>query len=819
MWLPATVVAVPLTIGCACGLLAATPDRFIAVTAAASALLALLAAAMAVALADGPMCAACVVTGSLVAGLSLGHTSASHAYRSPLETWFSGDESKSRVPVTVRGVLREDAVRTPSGVSLLVDVTRVADVHGPGLGGVRLNVAGTLAGSMIAEWRAGRSIQVTATLRRPVGYLNAGVPDEVRALHRRGIALVGSVKSGALVDIVARGSTTEEWAAAARSWIRSTLSDAVDRWSSRSAGVATAIVIGDRSGLGEEDEQRLLRAGTYHVIAISGGNIAILTMVLLGGLRLLRAPPRMSAAAVIPILLLYQQIAGAAPSVQRAIAAAVLYLCGRLLEHRTPPLNVLAVAAVLALALAPATVLDPAFLLSFGATLGILMIMPRLIGWIATKRVAFANPVISLIAATAAVETVLAPLSAALFGRVTCAGLLLNFAAIPLMAVVQTASMAILAIAASVPAAGRAIGWIVHRAAAGLIDSAALVDLAPWMVRDIPPPAWWLLTGYYSALSLSLCSLRRSQLARLAAVALAGVIVAGPQSLSRDGVAAAPAGQLRMAFLDVGQGDATLLQLPNGRALLVDAGGLTATPIDPREGPAFDIGDRVVSRAVRALGVRSLDAFVLTHADPDHIGGAPSVLRAFKPRSIWLGVPVPPHALERALEADAAALAAEWRTLQAGDRAVFGAVEIRALHPPPPDWERQRVRNDDSVVLAIRYGDVSIVLPGDVGREGELQSVRYFMPSPFVVLKAPHHGSATSSTTEFLSVVRPRVVIFSAGRDNRFNHPAPIVVSRYRALNTTMFSTAEDGEVIVETDGKSVFIRSWRGRTAHFLVK
>jgi competence protein ComEC len=88
-----------------------------------------------------------------------------------------------------------------------------------------------------------------------------------------------------------------------------------------------------------------------------------------------------------------------------------------------------------------------------------------------------------------------------------------------------------------------------------------------------------------------------------------------------------------------------------------------------------------------------------------------------------------------------------------------------------------------------------------------------------MVLKAPHHGSVTSSTPEFLSVVRPRVVIFSAGRDNRFNHPAPAVVARYRAMGTAMFSTAEDGAVILETDGRSVFIRGWTGRTAYFRAK
>jgi competence protein ComEC len=817
--MPALCVAIPLTIGCGFGLLAAPSDPPPACVIAASALLALLAAAAACGLDDGRMCVACVVSGSLLAGVSLGHTSAWHAYRSSLERWFSLDDDSARVSVVVGGVLREDAARTPAGVSLLLDVVRAADASGPALGGVRLNVAGTLASFRIEEWRAGRSVQLTATLRRPVAYRNPGVPDEARALQRRGIALVGSVKSGALVEITSAGSIGQEWASAVRAWIRRTLVESVGGWSRRSAGVAAAIVIGDRTGLDERDEQRLLRAGTYHVIAISGGNIAILTMALLAGLRLLRAPPRVAAGATIPILLLYGQTAGAAASVQRAIAAAILYLCGRLLELRTPPLNVLAVAAVLGLASAPAAVLDPGFILSFGATLGILIVMPRAILWIGKSPSRIVRPAMSLIAATAAVELVLGPLSAALFGRVTCAGFLLNFAAIPLMAVVQMASMAVLAMAPVAPEVARWIGWIAHIAATGLIDSAGLVDVAPWMVRDVPPPSWWLLGGYYLALGGSLWRGRGVRVASAAAAVLAAAIVVGPHVLSRDAVARPPGGHLRVVFLDVGQGDATLIQLPDRRALLVDAGGLASTSVqDPREGPSFDIGERVVSRALRALGVTRLDTFVLTHADPDHIGGAGSVLRAFKPRSVWMGVPVPPHLPLQALESLTAALPAERRTVQAGDHAAFGDVEIVALHPPPPDWERQRVRNDDSVVLVVSYGNVSIVLPGDIGREGELQSLGRLTPAPFTVLKAPHHGSATSSTPEFLSAVRPRVVVFSAGRDNRFNHPAPIVVSRYRALNAAMFSTAEDGAVMLETDGTSVFIRGWTGRTALYQV-
>ena len=631
------------------------------------------------------------------------------------------------------------------------------------------------------------------------------MPDERRALARRGVALVGSVKSAAMVDVVSRASSPAEWASAFRAWVRSVLAATVAPWSDRSAGVAAAIAIGDRTGLAEDDEERLQAAGTYHVIAISGGNIAILTLLLLGAGRWLGAPPRFGAAVAIVVLLAYGLVTGRAPSVDRAIAAAVLFLAGRLLELRGPSINLLGVAAILGLSLSPMAVFDPGFLLSFGATLGILIGVPRLtvvfscvvsgfsrtlngppdqpplklrrsaealakaegglyerrkqprqnnartsLSWLAASALA-------VVAATIAAEIVLTPIAASLFGRVTCAGLLLNLAAIPLMTVVQAASLATLGAWHVDADLARACGYVVHAAARGLVDSARLVDFAPWLTREIAPPSWSLLAGYYGALWLSLLPTRASRGATVAAALLGTVIVVAPQWATRDGVPPPPRGWLRIVFLDVGQGDATLVVLPDGRALLVDAGGLPAAPLqDPRDGPAFDLGERVVSRTLRAFGVRSLDTFVLTHADPDHIGGARSVLRSFRPRAIWEGVPVPPHEPLRWLSEAADRIGAEWRTARADDHLRVSGVEIHTLHPPQPDWERQRVRNDDSIVLAIRMGKVSVILPGDVGREGEGRVLDHLEPTPLMVLKAPHHGSATSSTVGVPRTHSPR---------------------------------------------------------------
>jgi len=836
---PAALVTLPLVIGCGGGLLFAdcAPTHFV-LCAAAAGVLALLGAVTSLALGDDASaeCSVAVVVGTLVAGLSLGAGAAARAYHSSLLTWFAARGPQPSSPIVLRGVLREDAAPLQTGVSLVIDVDRVGLCREPARvepvraepdraescafavrGGVRLSVAGTLAATSMGEWRAGRAVRITATLREPVSYRTPGVPDERRALARRGIVLVGSVKSAALVEITASGSRANEWASAFRAWSRSALGATVGFWSDRSAGVAAAIAIGDRTGLAQEDARRLQEAGTYHVIAISGGNIAILTILLLGVMRRMRVPPRVAACAAILVLIFYGRVTGPAPSVDRAIAAAILYLSGRLLDHRGPPVNILAVTAILGLAVSPTAAFDPGFILSFGATLGILVVVPRVVLWVQGDRagavVRLVAGAVGLLAATVAAEIALAPVSAALFARVTFAGLVLNFVAIPLMTVVQAGSMAALCAWLFHPEIARGCGYAVHVSARWLIDSARLVDVAPWLSREVAPPAWWLLAAYYVALIVSLSRPRVASGAALVAAALGVVIVIGPHSTSRDGVDRPVVGALRMAFLDVGQGDATLVVLPDKRALLVDAGGLPAAPLqDPDESPAFDIGARVVSRGLRAFGVRSLDTFVLTHADPDHIGGARSVLRSFRPHAIWEGVPVPAHVPLQSLARTADLLGTEWRTVLAGDRLRIAGVDIRALHPPPPDWERQRVRNDDSIVLAVRFGQVLVILPGDVGREGEARALQHLEPAPIVVLKAPHHGSATSSTAEFLAAAHPAVVIFSAGRANRFGHPARAVVERYRALGVTMFSTADDGAVILDTDGRTVQIRGWTGR-------
>jgi competence protein ComEC len=521
---------------------------------------------------------------------------------------------------------------------------------------------------------------------------------------------------------------------------------------------------------------------------------------MLGAFRVAGMLGRMAMLSAIAVLMAYARLVGGGASVDRATLMAVLYFSARLIDQRSPPLNALAFVAACLVATQPLSVIDPAFVLTFGATLAILGVAPH----VGLRTVPPAlRPAASMLAASAATELILLPVGALVFARVTFAGLVLNFVAIPLLALVQIAGMALLPVSVVSTHGAAVLGWLAHVGAAGLVRSAELVQYVPALSFRVAPPSWWAVAAYYGAL-MALALWWRRPRPRLTAIGVAAVaaiwIVAQPWTIvTRQGD-----GRLRVTFIDVGQGDAALVRFPRGAAMLVDAGGLT--------GSSFDIGDRVVGPVLRAAGIRRLDAIVLTHGDPDHIGGAVSVIREFRPRQVWEGIVVPSFEPLRALRTEAQSVRSTWVNVKTGDRAVFDDVEVAVRHPDVPDWERQKVRNDDSIVIDLRWRDVSVLLTGDIGRAVERTLPSLLRPVPVRIVKVPHHGSLTSSTVEFVQAIAPRLTVVSAGRANHFGHPVPEVLERYRAAGAEVFRTDQDGAVTVDTDGESVAVHTFTGR-------
>lgn len=804
-----------------------------------------------------------VALGFFAGGLLLASVAWQRAWRSPLRVAFEGlaraerrvaEAEGRRLPeddeafAIVEGVLRADASPSESGVSLTIDVDRLHDRSAPPsprggfgvarrssleshasggrkalaertAGGIAVTVVGSLAASHIDDWRAGRRVRMPLTLRRPSRYLDPGVPDHEQALARRGIALVGTVKSGALVDLVARGNGLEEAFGALRAYARRTIASAVGRWNPQSAAIVAAIVIGDRAGLDDRVQRRLQEAGTYHVIAISGGNIAILAGLLVGMFRIGGWLGRAAMVSAIVALGAYARLVGGGASVDRATLMAVVHFGARAFDQRSPPLNTLAVVAATLVAVDPLAVADPAFVLTFGATLAILLVVPEVARyrWSMTSGRNLTRPIAAMFAASVAAETMLFPVSALLFARVTFAGLVLNFFAIPLMGLAQIAGMALVPVALVSPAAAALVGWVAHVGAAGLVRSADLVRFVPALSYRTAPPAWSALVCYYLGVggwwvlrrwrievrgSAEGPSARRARRTAAAVAAVAAIwILLDPRTL----VAARGDGRLHLTFLDVGQGDAIFVVFPRGSTLLVDAGGLSSSS-------SFDLGDRVVGPVIRDAGFSRLDAVALTHGDPDHVGGAASILSEFRPREVWEGIPVPRSAALTALRLQTQAAGGRWRNVHAGDRRDVDGVDVVARHPPVEDWERQKVRNDDSLVLEIRWREVSILLTGDIGRATERAIAQTIPPAGRRVVKIPHHGSLTSSTEDFVRAVHPQIAIVSAGRSNHFGHPVPEVLERYRAVGAEVFRTDRDGAVTLDTDGSAIRVRTFMGR-------
>jgi competence protein ComEC len=768
------------------------------------------------------------------------------------------------------GVRAEAEGPTATGKKLTTDAVRAVT------GGIVVTIVGTLAAEHIGDWRAGRRVRMPVMLRRPSRYLNPGVPDFERALARRGTTLVGSVKSGALVEVLARGSFLDEALGVVRAFARRAIAAAVGRWNPRSAAIVTAIVIGDRAGLDDALQRRLQEAGTYHVIAISGGNIAILAGLLIGVFRRAGLLGRTAMLSAIALLGLYAVLVGGGASVNRATLMAVVYFAARAFDQRTPPLNALAVVAALIVVADPLSIADPAFLLTFGATLAIVVVVPvvadvapharsdrlaelapsrsgsprpvtspaplprvRPAGsrdtrlpinadrdrvdrrgrslFAVVERLALASviargarPLVMMLAASAAAEAMLFPIGVALFSRVTFAGLGLNVVAIPMMALAEMAGLLVVPLAlVSAPLAGAA-GWIAHVGAAGLVWSAGLVRFVPTLTYRVAPANVAVVIAYYGAIA-AVWVLWRARAAstlpiafRVAssiAVAAALWILVDPRTIA----ASRGDGLLRVTFIDVGQGDAAFVRFPRGATLLVDTGGLAFAS-------SFDIGDRVVAPVMRHAGFARLDLLALTHGDPDHIGGAASIVSEFRPSEIWEGIPVPRSEPLTELRMQAQAMGTRWANVYAGDHTVVDGVRIVAWHPRLADWERQKVRNDDSIVLDLRWRDVSILLTGDIGREVERTLATTIPPANVRVMKVPHHGSLTSSTADFVRAMRPTVAVVSAGRANHFGHPAPEVVERYRAMGAEIFRTDRDGAVTIETDGISMDVLTYNGR-------
>jgi competence protein ComEC len=549
------------------------------------------------------------------------------------------------------------------------------------------------------------------------------------------------------------------------------------------------MVLGDRTGIDDATSEAFKAAGTYHVIAISGAQVALVAGALLWGLRRFMGPLS-SCLLVSTALIFYATVVGGEAPVSRAAITAVVLLLGRALDLDGDLANLLGLAALLLLLASPTSIRDPAFQLSFAATLGILLFTPAL----RARCPALPLHLDLAIAVSVAAQAAVLPILLAHFHRLSPAALVMNLVAVPLSGLVLLTGIGVLAVAALAPALATLAGDVAWMSAHVLWRSGQVALLVPALdVRLGGPPPWAVLLYAVGLLGLVRWGPSRRP-AMLAAAGLVGFLL--PSSTQGGD------GCLHLTVLDVGQGDCLVLRSPRGRVWIVDTGGSFES--------SFDVGEAVLGPYLWSQGIHRIDRLAITHAHPDHVGGVPFLLRHFSVEEVWEGLAPrqdPTYAsLDRALDSSGATRLTMW----AGRKQDWDGVVVEVLGPPPPKRPPWKTRNDDSLVLSFDWGQTRLLLTGDLEREGESR----LTTGSSTVLKVPHHGSRSSSTSEFVARVRPRIGVVSVGFRNRFGHPHEEVLRRYREQGTQLYRTDRDGSVTIVTDGLQTWIRTFRGETS-----
>lgn len=627
----------------------------------------------------------------------------------------------------------------------------------------------------------GDRVRFRSPLQRPSNFGTPGEFDYVRYLARRGIFTTARLQSSR--DLV-RFSDSRATPSVLASWRMAAGRFLSDHLPHPRAILQRALLLGDRGGFTAELRDRLARSGLTHLFAISGMHLALVAGFLYAAALVLyrrstrllnRAPPRR----VLPLLLLpllfgYLLFTGNALSTERAFLAAAgtaLYLG---LSRRTPPFRLWCAVAFAMLLFDPLAFFEPGFQLSFAGAAGLILLLPA---WYPAIR-DWPRPLrwpAGLLLATLAATLATFPLVLWHFHRVAPAGLLANLLAVPLIGMVALPLGLVGLALAPVSAAGASLVLNLSARAVelALAAGASLADWGPLQAR------FW----YVGPLAAGGCALlvvavilatRQRPFHRLS-------LVLTPVALLLIVLPPAAPGTLELFALSVGQGEATLVRLADGRHLLVDGGGSA--------NPWFDVGERLVAPALGRLGVRSLAAVVLTHNHPDHYLGLRRVLAAFPVAEFWMAAGSP---LPKELAPVLARRPVRIRRFPPGWHQPAATSLPVAVYAPPA---ATRSTNDRSLVLYAGDGRHGALLTGDLEADGVRRLLASSLPGPVDLLKLPHHGSRHSAPMLLVDSLHPRQVFVSVGHNNVYGLPAPAVVQGLADRDLPLWRTDRDGSL------------------------
>ncbi len=621
----------------------------------------------------------------------------------------------------------------------------------------------------------GARLELIARIERPRP--SDGDFDEREWLRRRGVHVVAEASSW---RVVGRRGGVAGLGDRLRAHVGASIAPALD---GERRAIVAGVVLGEDEGLSTDLKDAFRASGLYHLLAVSGQNVAFIV----GGVLLLSwlagLPRWLGQVGALAAIGGYVLAVGWQPSVVRAGVAGALASLAWLAARPQDRWWFLLLGALVLLAWNPWSAREPGFQLSFGAVAAIFVAVPRL--RVRLDGYPVPRALADVLAVSFACGLATAPILWLQFGAVPLFSVLANALAAPAVAPVLGLGLAAAAAAPLAPTAAEALAWAAGWPAAYLAWCARLVGGLPF--AQIDSRLGVVAAGGVCLALLALVRTRGRRRLAVGGAACALVAVFAGWRLAPAERLSPPAG-LRVTALDIGQGDAILLETKAG-AVLVDQG--------PPEG-------RAAGQLAR-MGVRRLALLVLTHPQRDHVGGAADVLERVEVDRV-----LDPGLSARSPYAEAALAVARRRGVRVdvarrGAEYRLGRLRLRVLWPEDAGFASEDP-NENAIVLLASYGSLDLLLTADA----ESSVVLPLRPPPVEILKVAHHGSADPLLPELLRRTRPQVALVSVGAGNDYGHPAPSTLATLEAADLRLFRTDRDGRVSVESDGNGLLVREQR---------
>lgn len=574
--------------------------------------------------------------------------------------------------------------------------------------------------------------------------------------------------------------------------VRSTINQALPE---EEAAILVGIITGDKADIDEDTRDAYMRTGLSHILSVSGLHVGFLVLMLTYVLKPLKLDNKLQGLIIFFIITYYILLIGAPlPSVRALLMLAVL-MVGKAAGRDYDLLASVSFAGLLILVIKPLAVHDPGFMISFAAMYSIaLLYLP--IRCMLRHIPLLLRDTLSL---SLSVWLGLAPVLAYYFNYISLSSIIINVIAVPLSLVITVAGFA--GVFAGIFSKLLSlyifsVDFYLIRLLNSIIKTASDLTMTGFHIPSLPA---YLYALYYAGIGLWISCpkgpILRAYKGRLAMVYLiAAVLAVSAYNL--------PSKDLKLVFLDVGQGDSCLIRTPGKKAVLVDGGGSSQNG-----GYYYDVGGKITLPALLHQGVWEIDTVMVSHLHDDHMEGLLKVIEAYKVKNLILpkvsagpgNISVNSGKLLELCEKRGIKL----YKLGKGDHMNLGeGISVDFLLPGETAMADE---NENSLVAMLTYGGFSALLTGDIGKDTEA-----LLPDGLIkssVLKVPHHGSGRSSSEEFLAAVKPKVSVVSVGRNN-FGHPSEEALKRLKDSGSLVYRTDTSGAVIVTTDGSNIKVKT-----------